>query len=405
MFSLPFAGRKEKVVAILDIGSGSVGYCLVQVERDAPPKILASERLLLPFEERTAEQTRAKVLTLLGEACEKAVSTYAQAVSTKRKLPISAVYAILRAPWVRSEFARAQTEFESDQRITEEAIGELARQALASENKLNHQNLFEAGVVSVELNGYATKKPLGKLAHNVSITAIISECEPDFRADVTEALQRAFPSAGPNLRSTTRVLLSSLQDGRAESGDRVVIDVENEATNCLVMREGIVAENFLVPEGTRTILARITTGMLEETFSLMRMMSRGTCSTPACDKLNASLARMEPELAKIFGDALGRLTSSRRLPNELILIAEPELSDWLSVFFSRIDFCQFTITARPFAVTTFNFNDIRIFASRPHSTEPMISRSSQAEFDTIGVADAGLAIAASLVNAEEQSTD
>lgn len=405
MLVLPFARRKEKVVAVFDIGSGSVGYCLVQTGRDATPRILASERLVLPFEERAEQQKTSAVLTLLNEACEKVVSVYAQMFSTKRKLPISAVYAILRAPWVRSEFSRAQTEFESDQRITEGIIGELAKQALASENKLNRQALFEAGVVSVELNGYATKKPLGKPAHNVSVTAIISECEPDFRANAGEILQRAFPSARPNLRSTTRALLSSLQDGRAEPGGRVVIDVENEATNCVVVRDGIVAESSLVPEGTRTILNKISTGMPEETLSLMRMISRGICSTPACDKMNASLARMEPELAKIFGDALGRLTSSRRLPNELILIADPGLSNWLSVFFSRIDFCQFTITAKPFAVTIFNSDGARGFAPRPHSTEPIINPSSQAGFYTASALDSGLAIAVSLVNAEEQSTD
>ncbi len=388
MFALPFAGRKEKVVAILDIGSGSVGYCLAQVQRNAPPKILASERLNLPFEERTSEQTQSAVLALLGEACEKTLEVHARMYAQKIVPAISSSYAILRAPWVRSEFAGAQVEYETDQRITGETMDELAREALANETELNHQALFEAGVVSVGLNGYATKKPIEKSAHTVSVTALISECEPDFRTKVTESLQRSFPSAKPNLRSSTRALLSSLQESGVPPRDRVVIDVESEATNCVVMRDGVVAENFLVPEGTRTILNRISTGMPEETLSLMRMMSRGTCNSPACDKMNESLARAEPELVKIFGDALGRLVSVRRLPNELVLIAEPELSQWFSVFFSRIDFCQFTTTTRPFTPTILNSEGIRGFA----------------DTDTAGAIDAGLALAVNLVNTEEQST-
>ena len=112
----------------------------------------------------------------------------------------------------------------------------------------------------------------------------------------------------------------------------------------------------------------------------MRMMSRGTCSTSACEKMNSSLARIEPELVKTFGDALGRLVSTRRLPNELLLIAEPELSQWLSVFFSRIDFCQFTLTTKPFTPTILNS-------------------------ETPGAIDAGLGVAVSFVNREAQSTD
>lgn len=386
MLGLSSVHKKEKVVFAADIGSGHVGYCLVEVRRKEIPVILASARAVLPFEERTPAQTKSGILSLFGEVCGKAAEEYAQMGAGQSLPPVSASYAILQAPWSSSEIARAETTFENDERITGAVVEGLARRALDTEEKLNRQNLFEAGVVRVDLNGYPTTKPIGKQAHAVAVSTLLSECEPEFRAQITETLQRSFPSAKPNLRSRVRALLSALREVKILSSDKMIIDMENEATNCIVMRGGLASEHFLVPEGTRTILKRISNGMPEETLSLMRMISRGTCSTPECEKLNASLALAEPEIVRIFGDALGHLVNKSRLPNDLLLIAEPALSEWLSALFSRIDFSQFTVTTKEFAPAVLT----------PESLRESVSGSVPA--------DPGLALVASFAGMEEQST-
>jgi len=387
MFGLSSIHKKEKIVFVVDIGSGHVGYCLVEVRNKQIPLILASARVTLPFEERTPAQVKSGILSLLDETCKKASEAYAQ-IHAQQDLPaVSASYAILEAPWSSSEIAHAETVFKKDERITAEIIGELAKQALNTDEKLDHKNLFEAGVVRVSLNGYPTKKPKGKQAHTVAVSILISECKPELLAKIKENLQRSFPSAEINAYSRVRVLLSALREIRPQSTDGMIIDVENEATNCIVMRDGLISEHFLVTEGTQRILKRIQGGTPEETLSLMRMMSRGTCSTPACEKLNSSLALAEPEIVRIFGDAFGHLVSKSRLPNELLLIIDPALSDWFSTVFSRIDFSQFTVTTKEFTPSVITSENLRGSA-----------------VSSGGAIDPGLILATSFVNTEEQST-
>ena len=127
--------------------------------------------------------------------------------------------------------------------------------------------------------------------------------------------------------------------------------MESEGTTLTATRNGVTTEHELVPEGLHTILKRISeSGMPEETLSLIRMLSRDQCSDPACGTMQASIARVEPELVRIFGEAMGKCASLHRLPDTLILIAHPDILSWLSVFFSRIDFAQFTLTTQPFVV-------------------------------------------------------
>ncbi len=83
----------------------------------------------------------------------------------------------------------------------------------------------------------------------------------------------------------------------------------------------------------------------------MELIEKDECEDAACEALRQSIAKAEPELVHLFGEALAKLSVHRKLPEKLILIAPPGLSSWLSHFFARIDFTQFTSTAKPFSVT------------------------------------------------------
>ncbi|MDO8521912.1 MAG: hypothetical protein Q7S08_01340 [bacterium] len=359
MFSLPFAHKREKVIAIADVASDSAGACIALVRDNEPASIICAERSSLSYDEKSPEQTEAGVLSLLEDASAKVLRTYSKLPGKSAARAISSVHAIIHTPLITSQTSSAVTSFEQEESITKDIIGNLAKSALSSGKMLESSRLFEAGVASVELNGYRTGKPIGKHAHNVSVATLTSECEPELRAQITERLRKGFGVQNPVLHSDTRALLHVTHMNPVHTNRHFIIDVSGNSTNCIVIHKDTAAEHIVVSEGVRTILKRIVgNGMAEETLSLMRMVSRDACNTPACDQLNASLARVETELVKIFGEAFGKLMSVRRLPNDLVLIVNPDFAPWMNNFFSRIDFGQFTVTTRQFAVHTLGAGDL-----------------------------------------------
>ena len=217
----------------------------------------------------------------------------------------------------------------------------------------------------------------------------MSECEPELRAKVTDNLRKSFGIQNPILHSDTRALLLATHMNPLHANRHLIVDVSGDSTNCLVIHKDTAAEHIAVPEGTRTILKRIVgKGMAEETLSLMRMVARDACGTPACEQLNASLVRVETELAKTFGEAFGKLMSLRRLPNDLVLIVAPDFAPWMSNFFSRLDFGQFTVTTRQFATRTLSPGDLGTFVAQ--NASPKV--------------DAWFALGTALGSAQEQST-
>ena len=99
------------------------------------------------------------------------------------------------------------------------------------------------------------------------------------------------------------------------------------------------------------------------------------------------MARVEIDLARVYGDALTKIAVPTRLPPNLILITHSDLIPWLTTFFARIDFTQCTLTTQPFSVHALGASELASVVTSK-ITAPV---------------DIELLIAAALVNTEEWS--
>lgn len=376
----------QKIIAVADIGTGSAGVALVMLKNGEPARLIAGERIVLPFEDRTRDATVKGVIAGLGQAAEKVLA--AHAAGADRHLRVASVYAVVHAPWTASNTLHAESVFEKEMRITSAMIGEVAQQALSDDKGLNRETLMESAVARVELNGYQTGSPVGKSAHSLAVAVLATECDIEIQEGVEDALGRAFLGTKPVFRSGARAVLSILRALPKGANDYVILDMEDEASIVIVVRQGLACEQIVIPEGTRSILKRVTEkGMPEETLSLIRMLERDECASGACDSISAAMGKAEIDLSKIFGDSLTRIANPTRLPADLILLAHPDLRGWLSRFFARIDFTQCTVTAQPFSVHALAPEDLADLAVS----------------ETAAAADLELLVSSALVNIEENA--
>lgn len=371
--------QRGRIFAVADVGNGSVAIGIVAVPTRGPAHLLSAHRAALPAGERENDATSAAIVSLTAETAEKALAAYGGNVP--------AAYAIIHSPWSRSKTARAEKTLEADTKLDKNTIGALAHSALESEPGLDRENTIEAGIIRVELNGYPTEKPLGKRAHNLAASVLITTCDKKVKDGVSAALSRVFSCPPPKLRSDTRALLSVIRESSLLPKESLILNMTYEATNTLVVRKGVVTETAFIPEGSSSIVRRIGGDKLpEETMTLIRLLALDQCEDAACEATRAAMAKVESDIVKEFGEMFGRLSAARRLPNRLLLLTHDELSPWLVRFFSRIDFAQFTVTTRPFMPSPLSLEALK---------ELVVSESPSAR-------DVSLGIAAALVNMEEQ---
>lgn len=360
MFSKRTSG---KVVLVTDVGDLSVGVSIVVLADSGPATILAGERKTLPIEERTLEQSAAAISTLLEQTIESVLKSY-MADAKKNPKPPAAAYAILHSPWTRFRTAEAVQTYEDPRTITKEGIASLAKEALTQPSDLDRSNILEAGVLNVYLNGYLTGNPVGKKATRAGVIAFESDVNPSIKRTVSDVLAKLLPGRPITIRSGMCALTALLQEHMPEIHRYVVLDVGGSVTSCSVVMKEAVSKVVLVPEGLASILKRVSSATLpEEILTQLRMLATDTCSTDACRALKDSLARAEPDLTKVFGEAFAQMAAKRRLPNYVMLSSPTELSPWLQGFFSRIDFSQFTATMQPFEVEPLTPDHLREIVS------------------------------------------
>ena len=341
--------------------------------------------MTLSFEERTESATTAGVLASLSDAGQKALTGFRAGPYKNAK--ISRVYAVIDAPWVRSHTVQAASILEKDTRITDTMIKAAAGTAINTDTEIDRTRLIESTVVRVELNGYATASPVGKIAHRLSVAVLLSDCDATIQNGVAETLSRLLPGSKQTLRSGSRALVSASKVIPGLEKNYVILAVTAEASNILVIRDGLAVQHLQIKEGVRTILKRLSdTSMPEETLSLLRMIERDECSGDACNAMIASMARAEIDLARVYGDALTKIAVPTRLPPDIVLVTHVDLIPWLTTFFGRIDFTQCTLTTQPFTVHALG---------RAELTSIIIT-------DAAATTDVELLIAGALVNTEEQ---
>lgn len=337
---------RAQTIAIADIRPGTAGVAVATVGSGAA-SVKASARTALSLDTLTAEQAVGGIPAMIQESGAKALGSYR---ASDERTAVETVYMIAHAPWMRSETVSTAARFADDTVVEESLMRSLARDAFARRQVIDPKNLAEAAIVHTMLNGYPAEQAVGARVRTVEAFSILSDIDPTVRSRAEAAVAQLFPAAEVRWRSAMR---SALSVARAIRGgdDFVLVDMGLESTHILSVRDCVLTGQRTIPHGVATILSRLAPGRLpEETLGYMRMVSREACEGTQCDAVQAAAVAAEPELARLFGEAFAQIASEEHMPNDLLLLTNEALTGWLSRFFERIDFSQFTTTSRPFSV-------------------------------------------------------
>lgn len=364
---------------LADIGAGGAA-CAIAEKAGALLQIQAFARATPPLEERPAGESITRLAQSLAESALQVSKAHAGTGAHPAE-----IIAVIHAPWIRSRTIAVERTFPKETTITDALIGEMAKEALTKDTTLVREDVCEGSVVHIELNGYPTRNPAGKRAHQVKVVSLVSEMQRAHREELEHALRQTFPEIPLRWRSHARALTSAVREHDADSRNVVIFDVPDDGSSISVIRKHVLTEQKHIPDGVHALLAVIAPGgSREETLSILAMRERGVCDTAQCETIQAALTAAEPSITKRFGEALGEMAAQRRLPNDVYLIIHRDLAAWFAQFIARIDFAQFTLSSKPFIVKTLTADDLGPYAA---FTAPILP-------------DLGIALAAALVHSE-----
>lgn len=342
-------GKKGELVAILDIGSGSVGGALVEFQEGNKPSIIFSVREQIVLQnEFKFDRFLASMLT----SSDKVLGHLRK--HTDRK--ISHTLCTLSAPWYVSQTRTIAYEDPKKMVVTKKRVDELITKEVSKIKQVFDEHyrgitespaeIIEIESVNIKLNGYETAEPFGKTAKNFEANLYVSMSSSHILQSLRERINRALGVREVSFRSFALVAFSTLRDIYVDQHDFIFIDISGEMTDISIVRNDTLIETLSFSFGKnfviRTIASQQNT-VLEEALSVFTLYVEKKETDTAQEKLTQILKHTQDEWIAEFKENMNSLATLTVLPGKIFIITDNPFDLWFSKIIGEADYSKLAL--------------------------------------------------------------
>lgn len=356
-----FQNKKEKIVAILDIGSASVGGALVTLKEGEMPKVLFSTREDMVFQsDLNLERFTASMLSSLERVLNKMENSGEEKPHT--------FFCVLSSLWYESETKIIKTGKDKTFIVTPEMIDELIKKEIDSfsstvsiNNKINDiSEVIDVKNIQVKLNGYETSNPYKKRAKNIEIALFIGLGSVKILKAIEDKIAKSFYIKNIEFSTFSLSSFSTVRDMFSDKNNFLFMDITGEVTSIFLVEDNVLVKSILFPLGKNFIIRRIANEMNttpQEAKSLMRMMNVDKNSEETKTHLENILLKVKKEWLGSFTQNIATLSKEYSTPNTIFFTADSDIAKWFGSFLGKEEFTQILLADDVFDVV---FLDIKL---------------------------------------------
>lgn len=327
--------KKENIIAIFDIGSGSVGGAIVRIPNDGKhiPTIIKSVRAeVISREELDFKTFTSDMLDALG-------STARMLYDSKLGAP-EEIHCVLASPWYLSETRVVKLAREHSFAFTQKIADELLEKEILSlkedydkkyGNVKTTPQVIEHNVMGVSLNGYLVDDPFGKRSRSVEMHLAISLSPKSVLDKIEKTISNTFHHIPVTFSSFVMSSYLAVREKYITPDSYLLLDIGGEITDVAIITKGILKASLSFPFGKKTFFKYICTKLeIEErdAVELFNLYSTGTLSDRKKKKAEQLFQSIENSWGEAFRACIGTLPHTLRLPSTIFLTADSDIRGW-----------------------------------------------------------------------------
>ena len=338
-----FKKPEEEIVAVFDIGNGSVGGALVKLEAHRTPIILYAHREPISFASQpSAELILSSMLKMLQSVAEnltkEGMSHIKLSFFGSHKLRDA--YCVFASPWYISQTKVVREEKDSPFLISSGAMADLVKKEQDNFNKEIKEGkyerifgpdtqLLEKKIVEVKLNGYEIHNPAGKRAKELELTMFSSFISKEIIDSVEGAIHKAFAVRSINHSSYGFVSWHASRILFPDIHDHFFFDVSSETTDISLVSRDVLIETISFPMGKSELLRRVVKEINvspDVALSSLSMHFSGHSDDKFKEKIGAIINPISEEWHSACIEALKNFQKIYALPKAAFVTADLDTS-------------------------------------------------------------------------------
>lgn len=341
--------NKNKLVALFDIGSGSVGGALVSISGQKNgstlPTVLWSRRKEISFQQTVDPD---QLIQLIFST----LKTLAQAISVETKEHPSIIFCTFSSPWYIAQTRIAKSSFAEPLVVIPPIINSLvdAEKAAfqteylprAHHTESNRAVLLEQKIMRVRLNGYVTQKPYAKRAQDIDVALYISMSPQIFLDTASQYIGEIFHREIDQYHSFAFISFSALRDMFPKRDHFLMCDIGGEITDVSLVKDNMLMETVSFPKGRMTMMRDMVSSLKrppEEVLSMLTLYFDGLQREDAqSSTLSGLVEKNKNAWLSSFREAMEELGSRNFLSSDIEITAHPIMGRWIGSALSQAPF-------------------------------------------------------------------
>jgi cell division ATPase FtsA len=356
--------NKEEIIALFDIGSGSVGGAIILASKKGAPTMLASFRRNFKLRNSvSAKEVKKEMLSALGEVAAKIQKTV-HAIPDK-------VYATLSYPWSRASFRKIKHSQKEGFVFTEKEAKRMIKDEISRFQKENSgfEEIIDRRVTNILLNGFELKNPHGKRAKECEIQIFLSLADSEIVDKIEDVIMKTYHR---NIKFTSQMFANFVvvRDIFDNVDDFTIIDVDEEITEVSVM----VDDNLLGTEtffsGKNTFIKKVSESLkkdIKDTVSLISLYKDSHLHDSRVGEVELAVRNANKEWMDDLKKTLTTLFYDLLIPHNIFLICDSNAEKFYSNLLQKGNFPEFTTTKDSFNVIISGAGVLRDFCKMSYN--------------------------------------
>jgi len=352
-----FSSKKEKLVAIFDIGSGSVGGALVHMPADDKglPTIIKSTRTdIVTRKELDFNLFLKDMILALGFA--------SKSLSQGKLGAPDEIHCVLASPWYISETRLVKMSKEHSFVFTKKIVDELLQKEMESLN-LTYKNkyddidsapeIIEHPVLSMSLNGYQVDDPIGKRTRSIELNMVVS-LSPKLCLDkIRDVLSNNFHHTPVSFSSFIISSYIAVRDKYMNNDSYLLLDIGGEITDIAIVSKGVLKDSLSFPYGRKSLLREISEKLkieLRDAKEIFNLYNKGVISEKEKERLSPVLDSISKSWGMSFKECINALPRTITLPNAMFLTIDSDVRNWFVNVINNEEFIQSMVPNKKFTL-------------------------------------------------------
>jgi len=349
-----FRTKKEKVIAILDIGSASVGGALISLQKNEKPTVIYSIRENMVFQSDLNFEH-------FVSSMQKALENVLKQMKKSTKIPPSDFFCLLSSSWSVSAIKTKKIEKIKPIIITQQILEELIKKEIDVTSIINNRKkmmgegheIIDLKNIQIKLNGYETAVPYNKNAKTIEMALFISISSKKVINLIKKKVFHIFHSDKVILSSFLLVSFNTIRDIFTDKKNFILLDITGEITEVAIIKNNVPVDTVSFPLGKNFLIRRIVSNLNtvpEEAVSLLSMYQSDKTNDGVRDKLNQIFLSAEKEWLSFFSKAIVSLSSNSSIPNSIFFTADTDVAGWFKTIIEKEEFAQLVLSDKSFDV-------------------------------------------------------